>query len=225
MAKSKTPLGELGDKLKKFDKEFQEEVLQALKDDANYLGDEMVEGYDIYVNSHRGVSTEGHFSGIGRNDTIVPARKYVLPDGNGGYRVGLQGRNVAYYEFGTGSVGDGTYPDSVYLNNIGWVYGSGPYVLQGGTWKNRDNGSIPRWYKTMIGEGKRPPKFVISKNDTMWRHRGYMRRGLPAGAFIYDAIDNFESSLDDDRGTTTSNYKLNRRGIYGIVTAILNNKK
>lgn len=217
----KSELGELADDIKYLAKNFPKYVKESVYEDASYLGEQMLSGYENYINMHTNYDYDGAFTHISSKDPQPGAQVWIIRDNEHGVRVGLRGDNVAYYEFGTGSIGKGLYPDNVLLNESLWRYGAGPKILQHGKWKNAHfDEVVPKWYKTMLKKG------TVSRADTVWMYNGSPRRGLSPGQFIYDAIEEFETSLDasDDGYITKADYKLSRKGIYGYVSASIDKK-
>ena len=231
----KSEFGKFADDLRKMSDEFQEDIRDYLRADAEALGEEMLDGYKSYVVNNtyvRGVgpNTEGYdysylISQTKNGEKISedkPAYIYVLPHGKDGMFVGLRGDTVAFYEFGTGTHGKINYPDKRILAEHDWVYGAGAKVLQHGKWRNAyADKAVPKWYRTALKHK------VVTRSDMVWMYNKYIRRGLPPGAFIYDAIENFESGGGyEDYGVTENvGYNLSDKGIYGYVSARLNGKK
>lgn len=130
--------------------------------------------------------------------------------------VKIVGKDVLYHEYGTGSRGlekphprhnaDGMKP-----------YGSGKTVIRGteerlveykttkkkierARWMyfNKNNGKrTPYWYPLYVIDGKYFPNDLGGQptgREFLWRHNGIITKGLPAGRFVYDSINDFKNN-------------------------------
>lgn len=233
---AKNDLDKLINCLDDIDKNLDDDVMNMLYNDASELGDVMLDGYNNYVatntyhrSNHSADMENEDFSylmaQIGKNGKEItedkPARVWILRDGRNGVRVGLRGDTVAYYEFGTGTHNNEEYPDQALLRAVGWQYGSGSKILQHGKWKNAyANKVVPKWYKTSLAKG------IISDSDMVWMYNGYLRRGLPPGAFIYNAIEEYTDDVDgvELSENETHEYRVSKKGIYSYLSQKLNIK-
>lgn len=168
------------------------------------------EKYNTYLDSIS--SLEHEDSGI--QTSITDTKK--------GYIVHVSGKNILYYEYGTGSEGakrphprhdaDGMRP-----------YGSGRNIIHNGV---KNNGKeVPYWYKLYRDfpggtDFKRLPNDFndgqIRITDYVWRHNGVITKGLPAGRFIYDSRRETSNITDDETLKKTINTTFNKKVVKKI---------
>ena len=138
---------------------------------------------------------------------------------SGGYGVRVQGTNVLYYEYGTGTRGDMNKhpkkPDRLK------GYGTGKYILQHGEYKNNHSDNkppSPQWYPFDKNGNIKKQNYKMAtartdsalggvKNikfsDMVWKHAGVITLGAPAGKFIYESVELFKKNFGEEAGMIT----------------------
>ena len=135
---------------------------------------------------------------------------------SGGYGVNVRGPNVLYYEYGTGTRGQSKeHPDKPDRLN---GYGTGKYILQHGEYKNnhsKNKPQSPSWYPFDKNGSVKPPSYKMATtrtdsalggvrnikfSDLVWKHKGTVTLGAPAGKFIYTSVELFKSNFGEQAG-------------------------
>ena len=146
----------------------------------------------------------------------------------GGYGIKVQGDNVIYYEYGTGT--RGMY--SPHPDKPGRLMGygeKGEYILQFGEYKNNHHKNkpiAPKWYPfNADGSARKMTSKMLSartdkdlggvKNikfsDLVWKHHGIITKGAPAGKFIYNALKDFRTNFGEEAGMTVYKKSISMR--------------
>ena len=148
-----------------------------------------------------------------RIDVILYERKA------GEYGVKVQGKNVIYYEYGTGTRGK-LNPHPAKPGRLK-DYGKGRYILQYGRYVNNKSKNAPpspRWYPFNEDGSPKPMSMSlfmattdkdlgsvknIAFSDLVWKHNGVITLGAPAGKFIYESVELFKSNFGEEAGMIT----------------------
>lgn len=127
--------------------------------------------------------------------------RIYITNPKGKYVVHVSGREVLYHEYGTGTRGlrkphprhdkDGMNP-----------YGSGKTDKEHKYSRIVDPADPPYWYLVYRDfPGAYPNDFndaPIRATDYVWRHKGVITKGIPAGRFIYDSCREYQKGYGLD---------------------------
>lgn len=189
--------------LKEAQKKTSEDVQKLGLLEARYLGNQIVKGYTKYLSENSYLSD---LDDDQRITVIVNERK------DGGYNINLRGKNVLYYEYGTGTRGLENYHEKKPKNMTG--YGEGRDIIHNA--KRNNKHELPRWYPfNEDGSPKKPNMLLymasadkdlgsvmnIRLSDYVWKHNGIVTKGAPAGKFIYNAVNDYRNYFNrsDDK--------------------------
>lgn len=224
MSTKKTLKG-LSKKLYSLSDDIMKDVVQFANEDGAKLAKQMVDGYYDYVLSKGRITVwsakklpkrlaklsrfkyewtemEKMPSALG---TISGASPVRLPSYNG-CTVGIRGKDVAYYEFGTGSVGSSkvTY-DNLYMGSYpdkhGWQYNVGTHIISnpnimGGLSK------AEHWYGSFVQQNPQ----IVDPGSPVWMRKRYATRGIEPGGFCYRVIGRYRNALKKADAPQTVGY-------------------
>ena len=166
----------------------------------------------------------GYMDYVERNDIENPSYPagYILKT-NSGYKVSLYGKNLWYYEFGTGDKGEqSNYEATKTMQNVNYVYNAGPTVIHANSYSPGDTNYDSNLPKVYIDTANKHPGIV---HHNWWVHkneRGPLSNGIPAGRILYDTIasyrGNLESGSKSSGGISKNNltYKIKNNLLKGI---------
>lgn len=131
---------------------------------------------------------------------------YIL-ETKDGYNISLYGKNLWYYEFGTGDQGaNSKYRQPKMMSRRGYVYNAGPKVIRANTYNPEssiDNPDVPETYKR-----------IVNKHPGMAKHNWWMSpyglsNGIPAGSILYNTWSNYRDELESDSSSSARLTKNN----------------
>lgn len=149
----------------------------------------------------------------------LPVFTTYITNIRGGYNIAIAGKDIWYYEFGTGDQGERSgYPKKA-LENRNYKYNAGPKVIHKGEaddWLSFQE--LPAWYIGFINKNKG------ARYGNWWMSPHGISNGIPAGKFFYDTVRDFKDSLTSDE--EEMGYELSRHSIHlKVRDAILKGKK
>ena len=121
--------------------------------------------------------------------SLSGATPYSLPAPDG-CNCGIRGRDVAFYEYGTGTAGE-QYSDEEVLEEAfkaGWSYNTGAYVT------NNAHEKRNRWYASLVNYPNFAEDFVYG-TSLLWIYKGFAMMGIAGGGFCYQAIREYREAL------------------------------
>lgn len=221
MSAKKTLKG-LSKKLLSLSDDIRKDVVQFANEDGAELARQMVAGYYSYVFS-KGRVTVWRAKPLPKTFAKVSKFRYEwtemekMPSALGevsgaspvhlpnysGCTVGIRGKDVAYYEFGTGSVGKSkvTY-DNLYMGSYpdkhGWGYNVGAKIISE---TNVRGGLLPdeHWYGSLVQQ-------IGLVGSPIWIHKGYATQGIEPGGFCYRVIGRYKKALEKSKAPQTVAY-------------------
>lgn len=132
------------------------------------------------------------------------------------------GPTLLYYEFGTGTIGSGSYPNdnTMALQKAGWVYNSGSHVRKFKSivknWRYQlDEMTFYGSDYTSVKDG------YVNSNAKYWLRRNYAIQGIKAQHFIYDTMNEYRN---DFKNTRSARFNLTKKSIGVTINQLVNKK-
>ena len=209
----------LSDLIDSFEEIVGNNIEKAMEEDAKNIAAELATNFDDYITNNSG---KKEFK-----KTYNPTIR-INKEGNR-YDISMTGKNLLYYEFGTGDTGErtnGGYSKSE-LARYGYKYNDGPNVIRAGEANDYLSfQDLPKWY---IG--------FLHKHPGIDRHNWWMSpygisNGIEAGLFMYHTWDNYVRGLAGDDEDADDTYQsgaditgIKKTGIRTLRTSIVNDVK
>ena len=163
----------------------------------------MQDGYNTYANTEKVEGWKSTYGGrfnrksaanwefisktpaeLGEAYGAVP---FCIPKANG-CTFGIRGKDVVYFEYGTGAVGAANPHPAV--KNAGYVYNVGPGIINHGS-KEHFRGNSMKWYSSLV----RYPGFEYLSGNSLWIHNTIARDGMRPGKFVYNTVTAYRNFL------------------------------
>lgn len=182
-------LNKLQENLLHFDENAKHTVKEYIDHDAGVILNELLIGYQSYVGTEE---QPGGMEDKARDfrENVSKPIGYVKDIPNGA-QITLYGKNLWYYEFGTGDKGAASNYNSKVLSRYGYEYNKGPKVIKAGSINTMNNSELPAWYLATIA------KHPGMANHNWWMSPKGMSNGIPAGKILYDTWRDYKDGISN----------------------------
>lgn len=194
-------LNQLQKNLLNFDEEAKHTVKEYVNHDADVILNDLLIGYQNYVGTEEQPGGMVDKARNFRENASKPVG--YVKEINNGAQITLYGKNLWYYEFGTGDKGAASNYDKRTLARYGYEYNKGPKVIKAGSMNTMKAEDLPGWYKATIA------KHPGMANHNWWMSPKGMSNGIPASKILYDTWRDYKDGISGE-GTTKSGVNITK---------------